>query len=250
MAQKGPPKPNFFILGAGKSGTTSLYVYLCEHPDIYLAPGKEPTFFCDTFQVVSNPVDYLELFKGAACQKWIGEASHAYLTCPKSAPLLRAFAPDARFVVILRNPVDRAYSLYHHMAHMGDEWIGSFEKALDAEERRARDPIFERHNPQYYYNYLYFRSGLYAEQIERYFEWFDRDRFLFLMYDELKSDGQAVLRRICSFLEIAPFVPSRLEVYNKGEAVRSAPWQFFVKHRLGPLLSRLKVPAQSRRRNG
>ncbi len=240
-AQKEPCKPNFFILGAAKSGTTSLYSYLREHEDIFMSPVKEPTFFCDSFQVVPNPVDYLALFQGATSQRWIGEASHGYLTCPKSAALIRAFAPGARFVVILRNPVDRAFSLYNHMAHNGDEWIGSFEKALDVEERRAQDPWFQRHNPQYFYNYLYYRSGLYAEQIERYFKLFDRDRFLFLLYDELKTDGLAVLRRICSFLDIFPFAPE-LEVCNKGAAAHSAPWQFFVKHRIGPLLSGLRVP--------
>jgi Sulfotransferase domain len=157
---------------------------------------------------------------------------------------LHAFTPNARFVIILRNPVDRAYSLYQHMTRAGDEWIGSFEEALAAEESRAASSDFEWNNPQYYYNYLYFRCGLYAEQIERYYDWFPRDRFLFLTFDQLKADGFNVLRKTCEFLGVDPsrFAPG-LCAYNKGEyAVRSPRWHYFLKHGLGPFLSSLRFP--------
>ena len=93
-----PRLPNFYILGAGKSGTTSLFRYLNEHPDIYMPGIKEPTFYCHLFQVVDNPIHYLGLFQNAGNKKWVGEASHAYLSCPQSAPALRAFTPEARFL--------------------------------------------------------------------------------------------------------------------------------------------------------
>lgn len=239
-------RPNLFILGAGKSGTTTLYSYLCDHPEIFMSPVKEPSFFCDIFQVVANPVDYLALFEGATSQKWIGEASHVYFTCPRSAALLQAFAPEARFILILRNPADRAYSLYQHMARAGDEWAGTFEKALDVEEKRVRDPWFERHNPQYYYNFLYFRSGLYAEQIERYFDWFERDRFLFVTFDEFKTDCPAVLRKVGKFLDVEPCWTPNLRVRNPGGGIYSAPLQFFLKHRLRPLLAHVRIPKVAR----
>jgi hypothetical protein len=242
MLNPSPRKPDFFILGAGKSGTTSLYYYLAQHPEIFMSPVKEPSFFCDLFQVVKNPIEYLALFQGATTQKRIGEASHVHLSCPRTAPVLRAFFPDARFVLIMRNPVDRAYSLYNFMAICGFEWIPSFEKALKCEETRASDPVFEKHNPQYLYNYLYFRSGLYGEQIERYLQWFERDRFLFLTLDELHSAPQSVLQRIWAFLEVDSFVVPNLDVHLRGGAVRSAPWQFFLQRRLRPVLSRLRIP--------
>jgi sulfotransferase family protein len=242
MPKPSPHKPDFFILGAGKSGTTSLYFYLAQHPEIFMSPVKEPSFFCDVFQVVNNPIHYLALFQGATTQKRIGEASHVYLSCPKTAPVLRALFPDARFVLILRNPVERAHSLYHHMIKHGCEWISSFEKALHAEETRAADPVFEKHNPQYFYNYLYFRSGLYGEQIERYFHWFDRDRFLFLTTDDLLSDPLGLIRRVWKFLGVDPSVVPNMEVMNQGGSVRSAPWQFFLHQRLRPALCRLRVP--------
>jgi len=242
MTKGSPVKPNFFILGAGKSGTTSLYVYLAQHPEIFMSFVKEPTFFCDCFQIVKNPADYLALFEGAGDRKRVGEASHAYLTCPRSAALLRAFTPDAKFVVTLRNPVDRAFSLYQHMTRMGDEWVGSFEEALAIEEARTLDSTFKFGNPQYFYNYLYFRSGLYSEQIERYYQWFERSRFLFVTFDELKSDALAVIGRVCEFLDVDPSFTPKIHVHNKGHGVRSPGWQFFLKHRLGPFLSRLYVP--------
>ena len=241
MANRPLPKPDFFILGAGKSGTTSLYYYLSQHPEIFMSADKEPSFFCDVFQVVRNPIDYFALF-AKATQKRIGEASHVYLSYPKTAPVLRTLFPDARFLLILRNPVDRAYSLYYHMARHGYEWLSSFEKALDREEERFSDPWFEKHNPQYFYNYLYFRSGLYGEQISRYLEWFERERFLFLTLDELLADPLSVVRRIWTFLDVDPTVVPSLEVQNAGGGVRSAPWQFFLKHQLEPLLNRFKVP--------
>jgi len=240
-----PRKPDFFILGAAKSGTTSLYFYLAQHPEIFMSPIKEPSFFCDEFQIVDNPIDYLALFRDATHQKRVGEASHAYLTSPGTAPVIRAFLPESRFVLILRNPVDRAYSLYHHMALIGHEWTHSFERALQIEEARASGPDFEKKNPQYLYNYLYFRSGLYGEQIRRYLHWFERDRFLFLTLDELEADPIHTIRRIWEFLDVDPsFVPST-EVHNKGFGVRSASLQFFLQHRLRPALSWVRLPLGS-----
>jgi hypothetical protein len=245
MPNPAPRRPDFFILGAGKSGTSSLYFYLAQHPEIFMSPVKEPSFFCDIFQVVDNAVDYAKLFQNATTQKRVGEASHVYFSYPKTAPVLRAFFPDARFLLILRDPVDRAYSLYHHMARHGFEWIPSFEKALQAEEHRAVDPAFEKHNPQYFYNYLYFRSGLYGEQIERYLQWFERDRFLFLTLDELQSNPLGVIQRAWAFLDVDPSIVPEIEVKNKGGGVRSAPWQFFLRHRLRPTLTRLNVPRKA-----
>ena len=113
--------PNLFILGAGKCGTTTIYHYLMRHPSIYMSRIKEPTHFCRLFQVVKNPIEYYQLFDGAKGESFIGEASHAYLTDPSSCRVIKALFPLAKFILILRNPADRAYSLYNHMRYHGFE---------------------------------------------------------------------------------------------------------------------------------
>jgi hypothetical protein len=225
-------KPNFFILGAAKCGTTSLYQYLKYHPDIYMSPVKEPCFFCETFQIVKNPVDYARLFEGVESQTRIGEASHVYLTSPSSAKTLRAFFPDALFLIILRHPADRAYSLYHHMRRYGYETIGSFEKALAAEEKRFHSRRFRKYCNQYFYNFLYFRSGLFAQQIKRYFEIFDCRQFYFLTLDGLREDPGGVLGKIFDFLGVKKSFTPDIKVYNKGLTSRSARLEHFLNLRL------------------
>ena len=118
------------------------------------------------------------------------------------------------------------------MTAAGNEWLTPFEKALEAEERRARDPRFLRRNPQYFYNYLYFRSGLYGQQIDRYFKLFPRCRFLFLSFEDLKRDVRDVLRRVLRFIHVDPdFEPDDLSPANPSRRVRSARLQFYLRRR-------------------
>ena len=207
-----PRIPNFFILGAGRSGTTSLHQQHAQHPDVFMSPTKEPTFFCDFFGM-QNPWEYLDLFGDATHERVIGESSHAYLSCPTSAQMLSVFVPQAKFVVIFRNPIDRAYSLYCWMTAAGNEWLAPFEKALEAEDERATDPRFFRKVPQYFYNYLYFQSGLYSPQIARYLRLFPRDQVLFLRFDDLARNVHDVLQRVFRFLQVDA-VPSDLAPAN------------------------------------
>jgi len=233
-------KPNFFILGAAKSGTTSLYYYLGQHPEIFMSPIKEPTFFCEGFQIVKNPIQYFELFDSVKDEKAIGEASHAYLTNPSTAKVLKALFPEAKFIVIFRNPVDRAYVLYHHMRRNGYEKASTFEKALSLEEKRVHSQQFRKKCPQYFYNFLYFRSGLYGEQIKRYFSLFDEKQFHFLTLSQLKSDPITSIKRILEFLGVSTDFRPTLQVYNKSYYTARVPlmqyiWRTKVKR---PLLLR------------
>jgi len=198
-----------------------------------MSPVKEPSFFCDGFRVVNSAVDYFTLFDGVGAEKRIGEASHVYLTNPSTAGVLKALFPTARFVVILRNPADRAYSLYHHMRRKGYEWAGSFEKALELEEKRWRSERFRRTCPQYFYNFLYFRSGLYGQQIERYFSLFDKTQFHVLTLDELKSDPVGSLRGVLELLEVDPDFSPTLRVHNEGARTALVPQlQYFFRSKV------------------
>jgi len=211
--------PNFFIVGAAKSGTTSLWMYLKQHPDIFMPEdnrSKEPAFFCN-IHGYDDYEQYLSLFDGAADCRAIGEASTAYLTSPESSSLIRAKIPDAKIIVVLRNPVDRAYSLYRWMVNHGYEWISPFEKALEIETVRKNDKSFYSNNPLYYYNYLYFESGLYFKQISRYFKEFQTDQIKVILLEDLSHRPTETVQEIYDFLGVDPnFVPE-VKVHNKAE---------------------------------
>jgi len=239
-------KPDFFILGAAKSGTTSLWHCLRQHPQIFMPAVKEPTLFCDDFHVVDNVADYLELFRDGAGRARAGEASHAYLTCPRTAPVLKAFFPEARLIIIMRNPADRAHSLWRHMVDHGYEWVTPFERALVEEERRFAAGRVRGGEGQYLWNFFYYRSGLYGEQIERYLRWFDRDRFLFLTLDQWQADAVEVLGRIWRFLGVDEALETRIETKNaaadRPAGSLAAGWMHLLRSRVRPVLLRLGLP--------
>lgn len=230
--------PNFFILGAAKSGTTSLHAYLNQHPEVFLSQNKEPSFFCSCFQVISNPIDYFHLFSGASNQKVIGEASHVYMTDPATPPVLHALFPSAKFVVILRNPADRAFSLYHHMRRRGYETAATFEKALEMEDDRYCSQSFKDSCPQYFYNFMYFRSGLYGEQLSRYLSYYDRSNFHILSLDALKTDPASSLRGIFSFLGVNEDFSPDLSIKNEGGFTARIP---FLQHLFRVRLNRPNI---------
>ena len=240
--------PNFFIVGAAKSGTTSLWMYLKEHPDIYMPPTletKEPAFFCNIYGYRDFDA-YLRLFADAKEEKAVGEASTSYLTSPESAAWIREVYPEAKIIIILRNPVERAYSLYNWMIREGYEWIAPFEKTLIVEKDRLADQHFKYHNLEYYYNYLYVHSGLYAAQVERYLKAFPKEQLHIILFDELETNPVAITQRIYDFLGVdSSFIPL-VKIHNKTQIPFSVPAQYFIKQRLPKYLSKIRIPASAR----
>ncbi len=218
--------PNFFILGAGRSGTTTLAAVLREHPAVFMSTPKEPTFFSEPFQVIRNPIRYASLFAGAAAATAVGEASHAYLTHPDAAATLQAFFPEARFVVIFRNPVDRALAMYSYMLENGYELFPSFERALAAEDRRFASARFARTCPHSFWNFMYFRSGLFGEQVARYLDRFPRSHFFFTTLYDLHTDPAAVVAGVHDFLGVAPRPVAELPRLGSSKGIRSIPAQY------------------------
>lgn len=216
--------PNLFILGAGKSGTTSLWGMLRRHPDVHMCQPKEPTFFCAPFQVVKNPLDYFRLFDSP--RRWRGDSSHAYMSNPGTAPVLRALFPEARFVVILRRPQARAHALYRHMRRhlhadgLPLEPIDSFHAALLDEDRRHDDPAFAQSCRHYFWNFMYCRSGLYDEQLARYLALFPPAQFHVLSLAELALRPDDAARGLAEFLDIdpGPLVAAAATVLNADPA--------------------------------
>jgi hypothetical protein len=233
--------PNFFIVGAAKSGTTSMWRYLKQHPEVFMPDGKikkEPAYFSELAGYESQD-RYYSLFENAQEQHVaVGEASTAYLSDPSSPERIAAEIPDARIIIMLRNPVDRAYSLYNWMTQEGYEYASSFEHALELEEKRVEDEHFKHENPQYYYNYLYFRSGLYSEQVKRYSDKFDEEDILVLIFEEFVLDTASAYRGACRFLGVDPSFTPDLKVHNESRDVFYPPLQYLIR-RLSGLFNRL-----------
>ncbi len=120
--------PNFLIVGAMKCGTTALYYYLEQHPQIFMSPVKEPNFFCfegreglDSGNSITDIAAYRGLFRGVSSERAIGEASHCYLYEPRAVERIKHYTPDARLIAILRSPIERAYSHFLHAVRNGTE---------------------------------------------------------------------------------------------------------------------------------
>lgn len=198
--------PNFLIIGAMKSGTTALYYYLEQHPQIYMSPVKEPNFFSSQEQ--ENAVDtvthlgtYQNLFRGASGKRAIGEASHSYLYEPRAAAEIRRYLPEARLIAILRNPIDRAYSHFLHMVRSGTERIDDFARALQEDGR-----VVGLHEGRIFQDYI--GRGLYYDQLERYFGTFPREQVRVYLYEDLSGAPISTVQDAFRFLKVdASFVP-------------------------------------------
>jgi hypothetical protein len=218
-------EPNFFVVGAAKAGTTSLVEYLRRHPDVFMPGGemsqKEPSHFCDLLGPVPPWLEkyrefnsYLELFADAGECRAVGEASVGYLTSAGAENRIHARFPDARIIIMLRNPADRVYSWYSFMCQLGIEPGRSFERALAEEDERTalaaqrRDSWFSDHAT------VYFRYGLIASDVERFMRRFPREQIHVVLFDDLKGRPKETTRAVYEFLGVAAdFTPS-FKIYN------------------------------------
>lgn len=197
--------PNLFILGAAKAGTTTLHEYLAAHPDIYMSRVKEPQFFSHDKVYARGMTSYLDtFFRGSCAFRVRGEASPQYLFYEKAAQRIAQNLPVStlRFIVMVREPVARAYSLYWNMVAEGIEDL-TFDQALDLENERSRDATLQYIGAV---SVQYVQSSLYARQIKTYLKYFSRDQFHIVVLEEFKQDTERVLSEICQFLDLEPFI--------------------------------------------
>jgi hypothetical protein len=249
--------PNFLVIGASKSGTTSLYYYLQQHPDIYMSPVKEPKFFALEGQEVyfrgpgiqrrvtrgltTSIEEYRALFEGAEGEKAVGEASTLYLYSPRAPGRIKHHVPEARLIALLRNPVERAYSAYTQQVRAGREPL-SFGSALREEEDRIQDG--------WYHVYHYKNRGLYYRQLKRYYETFGEERIKVYFYEDLSEDPVGVSQDIFRFLGVDDaFEPDASARYNVSRLPRSeALASLLDKPNLLKTAARTVVPSGVRKR--
>ena len=214
--------PDFLIIGVQKSGTNSLYDLLSEHPGVERAITKELNYFNLHFEKgVEWYRSQLPLPRRNEEHKPItGEATPDYLFYPDAARRAAQVVPQARLIVLLRNPVDRAYSHYHHQVRKGRETLG-FEEAMEAEEERLRgerDKMLEdeHYNSFNYRHFSYLSRGVYLDQLLRWSEFYSQEQMLVLKSEDFFERTPQTLKLVLDFLDLSDWRPEAWEVRNKG----------------------------------
>ena len=243
-----PIVPTFFLAGAPKAGTTSLYHHLRQHPEIYMSPVKEPSYFsfevrlenfalserdhllkqiaieeeaAGSFQGITAHrffntwEEYLELFARANGAKAIGEASVGYLWSRTAAREIAARTPRAKLLFILRHPAERAFSHYIHGLSSG-QVSHSFRDHIAKGLRASRDTL------SIYHPFL--DAGFYGEHIERYFACFCRQQVRIWLYEDTLADPAGFLRQVLTFLDVDPnFTPDASRRFHEMEVPKALP---------------------------
>lgn len=242
--------PNFFLIGAARSGTTTLYKALKAHPQIYLPSLKEPHFYA--YLADPTTTDHLypdtstarrryeALFSGVAAELAIGDASTSNMVVRGAAPAIAGDIPHAKIIAILRHPIDRAFSHYRLFVSAGGEVLDDFAEAVRVEASRQTQG--------FPHTYRYLEWSRYTEQLRPFFDLFGRDQVLVHLYDDLCSNPEAIVRSTYAFLGVSQEHPvARVKVNNSPPNPRLPGLRKAVlRGRRGRILRKL-VPAPVRR---
>ena len=218
--------PDFIIIGAQRSGSTSLYNYLIEHPHIHPGLMKEVHFFDNNYHKGVNW--YRSFFPLSAHIRYLdrthrrrfltGEATPYYLYYPHAPRRIHATCPDVKLIVLLRNPVERAYSHYHHEVRLGVEDL-PFAEAIEREKSDVPREVAkilkdENYRSFSHQNYSYLSRGIYIEQLEAWKEYFLREKMLILKSEDFFSNPDLVLDRTYEFLGVSKQTSTDFQIHN------------------------------------
>ena len=224
--------PNFLIIGTMKGGTSSLYSFLSEHPCILPATKKEIHFFdskkykAGKYWYTTNfpKLETIRNLKKTKPNVITGEATPGYMYHPLAVRRIKDVVPNAKLIVILRNPVDRAYSHYNYNVKRNLELL-SFEEALDLEEKRLereiekilKNELYELTN---FLNYSYLYRGHYFDQLEKILKIFKKTQIQVVSSEELLKDPKKILNRIYEFLEVPSYQNRNILNKNVGKYLK------------------------------
>lgn len=243
-------KPNFFIVGAPKSATTSMHYYLRQHPEIFMSIPKEPFYFgsdLDSHQLKTRDRrEYHSFFQETHSEKYRGESTVWYLYSETAHREIKQYNPDSKILIMLRNPVDAAHAMHSQFLFSGNEPIEDFEKAMKAEARRRRGENI--HSAVYFPEGLFYRKVFsYAPQVRRYIETFGSDQVKVLLLKDLKSDTTDCYQDVLEFLGVGEYHPEDFESYNGNCQLKSEVLRELVRYVPGRTLGALRefVPVRS-----
>jgi hypothetical protein len=220
--------PDFIVIGAQKCGTTSLYNYLMQHPCIYLPSTKEIGYF-DRYYHKGLPwyrrqfPSFLKkYYKKILCEEDFvtGEASTGYILNPHALKRIAKTIPHAKLILMLRNPVDRAYSHYQHSLRAGNERL-PFDRALEEEQKRVGEALQRMHEDEYYYNldiafYAYRATGIYIDQVKILKNLSPPEQILIISTEDFQADPQTVYGRVLTFLNLPDMALENTKKFNSG----------------------------------
>jgi len=233
--------PNFFIVGAPKAGTTSLYAYLKDIPGIYMSPIKEPNYFSvgTHFKPSKKPIrdkkKYLRLFEKVKDEKIIGEASPSYLSDPEAPKLIHQIVPDARILISLRDPVERAYSSYLTNVRRGrikKSFSQQMENTLSNEILPSETKL---------------TRGLYFNLVQRYLDIFGQKQVKIIIFEEFIKNPKIFIEEILEFLEYnKPLETFENKVHNPYAVARSPVTRYIFQNDTVRKFAQM-IPSSSRR---
>lgn len=233
--------PNFLVIGAAKSGTTALYHYLAQHPEVFLCPIKETNFFALKNKelsfngpgddkgihrrTITQIDDYYNQFISVRNEKAIGEICPSYLYFADAPHNIKVHIPKAKIIAILREPVARAFSAWVHLTRDGREYL-SFEEALADEPRRIRERWAEI--------WHYKEESKYYNQLKRYYDSFPNENIKVVLYEDFKKSPMKVYAEICSFIGVdSSFSPNMSAKHNTGGIPKSKIiWNLMMKQNI------------------
>jgi hypothetical protein len=237
-------KPNLFLVGQPKSGSTALHQFLGEHPEIYMAKIKAPHYFCHDFHDESDRFhnmklyfdyrdkdSYLKLFDKAGSATILGESSDHYLYSTVAAEEIYQFNPEAKIIIFLREPVSFLRSLHNHFVKVTNEEEEDFAKALALESVRVKGECISPRImcPSWAH---YSQRITYYEQVKRYYDIFEPNQIKIVIYESYRDNNQQVYQEILEFLGVdTSFTPS-YKVLNKSKDIRFKQLNYLVNNQI------------------
>jgi len=222
--------PDFLIIGTAKSGTTSLFEHLIKHPSIFPPLAQQPNFFTSYFYKGESwyrsyfpSIISKNLIQNIKKQRFLtGEASTQYYWYPHAPKRVKSLLPNAKIILLLRNPIDRSYSQYQMEFNKGNEQLSSFEDAIELENERIQDEYEKMLHDETYYSkkytiQSYIAKSIYVNYIEEWFKYFPKKQFLFLNSEEFNSDTSKVYKKTLNFLDIPEIDFKKYEIFRAAK---------------------------------